>query len=254
MTPQEARIERMRKAGIPIPNQTPVIENYSGAQPQTQNMDKHARLQALKSGANKQKIQQLVKAKSVQGDSGFQGIPEPKMRKNPNNPANKLSSPGMAVKPASFSASGSVNEFSAMEAMMAGDSHYEPSPVSAKAGHGDLAQPILSQDSGYGPTFNPAAMIAAKKAKMQAQQVNSASENQPQGALVNQNQFDINQMKSMMEEIAKSTISEVLNDYTNKGKGRFTYENVGKSKDGSQIIKTGDGLYYKLTEVKLKKN
>lgn len=217
-------------------------------------MDKHARLQALKSGANKQQIQQLVKAKSMQGSSGFQGIPEPKMRKNPNNPANKLSNPGMAVKPASFSKPSSNDDFAAMEAMITGESSYETAPVNTSSGHGDLAQPILSQGSGYGPTFDPVAMLAAKRAKMQASQSASASETQSQATPVNQSQFDINQMKSMMEEIAKNTISDVLSTYTNKNKGKLTYENVGKSKDGSQIIKTEDGTYYKLTEVKLKKN
>ena len=152
----------------------------------------------------------------MQGDSGFQGIPEPKMKKNPNNPANKLSNPGMAVKPASFSKPSSNDDFAAMEAMITGGSSYETAPASASSGHGDLAQPILSQGSGYGPTFDPVAMLAAKRAKMQASQSASASETQSQATPVNQSQFDVNQMKSMMEEIAKNTISDVLSTYTNK--------------------------------------
>ena len=56
---QEERIQKMRERGIPMPiTQIPLNEGAVGMIPVTsQNADKHARLQALKSGANKQQVQ-----------------------------------------------------------------------------------------------------------------------------------------------------------------------------------------------------
>lgn len=263
MTPQELRMKRMKEAGIPMPvTQMPLSEGAASAVPVTaQNADKHARLQALKSGANKQQIQSLVKAKSMQGAGGFQGIPEPTMRKNPNQPG-VASDKKVAVQ--NFQAEAPVSsEFSAMEAMFGG----EPSaqaismqmPTQAPM---NTTQPELTvNQEGYGPDFNPAAMLAKKQAsrasseymkyavapEQHAQAVQQMSAGQSQAG------FDFNNMKKMMEEIARQTISEVLNEYTEKNKSKLTYESLGKSKDGSQLIQTTDGHCYKLVPVKIKR-
>ena len=73
-----------------------------------------------------------------------------------------------------------------------------------------------------------------------------------QNQTVAQESFDFQNMQKMMQEIAKQTISEVLNEYTEKQKNKLTYENYTKTKDGSQVIKT-KGKYYKLTPVKITK-
>jgi hypothetical protein len=270
MTPQEQRIQRMREAGIPVPitQATPLSEGSTSAIPVTaKNQDKHSRLAALKSGANRQKIQNLVKSKSMQGQGGFEGIPEPKMRKNPNHPGNKLSDPSKAIKPESFGAQKPSGEFAAMEAMYGGSGSAQPAPINMNAAPAPTSkQPELTvQDNGYGPDFDPVGMLAAKRANMQQsnqymkhavapelhQEGNQQQVQQPmtQG----QQQFDFQYMQQMMQEIAKNTISEVLSSYTEKNKDKLTYENVTKTKDGSQVIKAQDGNYYKLTQVKLKR-
>lgn len=266
MTPQEQRIQRMREAGIPLPvTQMPLSEGAAGAVPVTAaNQDKHARLAALKSGANRQKVQNLVKAHSMQGDGGFQGIPEPKMKKNPNHPGNKLSDPSKAVKPQeSFGGGAKVSgEFAAMEAMYGGGN----SSAAAINMNAPLAQPQMNttqpelsvQQDGYGPSFDPSGMLAAKRANMQQTNqymqhaVAPELQQQQQPVAQGQQQFDFQYMQQMMQEIAKSTISEVLNSYTEKNKDKLAYENVTKTKDGSQVIKAQDGKYYKLVPVKLK--
>jgi len=265
MTPQEQRIQRMRDAGIPIPvTQMPLSEGSASAIPVTSgNQDKHSRLAALKSGANRQKIQNLVKSKSMQGDGGFQGIPEPKMKKNTNHPGNKLSDPSKAVRPENFGGGQKVSgEFAAMEAMYGGSGSAQPAPINMNAPSpaNNSTQPELTvQENGYGPDFDPQSMLAAKRSNMQ--QTNKymqhavspeLQQEQQQPVAQGQQQFDIKYMQQMMQEIANNTISEVLSSYTEKNKDKITYENVTKTKDGSQVIKAQDGKYYKLVPVRLK--
>jgi len=259
----EERRRRMKEAGIPLPITNPLSEGSAAAIPVTsQNADKHARLQALKSGANRNQVQSLVKATGSQGNAGFQGIPEVKMKKNPNHPGNKLSDPSMAVKPQdNFGPVTPVNdELSAIESMFTGvgaSPAYNPMPAAQNTN-----QPELSiQQDGYGPTFDPVGMLAKKRQQVQGNQyMQFAQQETVQQALAplqemsEQQNFDFQNMKSMMEQIAKNTISEVLNSYTEKNKGKLTYENVDvKTADGTQVIKTQDGKYYKLVPVKLKK-
>lgn len=269
MSALEERKRRMREKGIPMPiTQMNEGGGASNIPITASNQDKHARLAALKSGANRQQVQSLVKSKG--GSQGFQGIPEAKVRKNPNNPANKLSDQKHAVKPAdNFGASAPVsNEFNAMEAMYGGGN--DRSQYSAPQ------QPVLGQQNapmgtrqpelqipqdGIGPSFNPQAMLQKKRA-MEAQNtqpqegydyMQHAVNAQPQAQTQNQSQFDIQYMQQMMQEIAQKTISEVLSEYTEKNQKKgLTYENV-KTKGDAQVIKTQDGKYYKLTPVTLTK-
>lgn len=272
MTQQEERIQKMRERGIPIPiTQIPMNEGAVGTVPITsQNADKHARLQALKSGANKQQVQALVKAKTIQ--NSFEGIPEPSRTRRPQgHPGNQVD-PSKVVPVQNFAASQGSGEFASMEAMMSGtggavapvNMHMQP-PAAM-----NTTQPELQiQENGYGPSFDPVGMLAKKRADMQrgnaymqhslAQgtqlQVEDVSQQQQisqQQPLGQQQQFDIKYIQQMMQEIAKNTISEVLNSYTEKNKDKLTYENITKTKDGSQVIKTQDGQYFKLTPVRLK--
>lgn len=256
---QEERMRRMRERGIPMPiTQIPINEGAIGAVPVTaQNADKHARLQALKSGANKQQIQALVKSKSVQ--NSFEGIPEPSRKKIPQGHIGNQVDPSKVVAVQSFAGAAPISgEFAAMEAMMAGavgaSTSINMQPSSTVM---NTTQPELSiQQDGYGPSFDPMGMLARKRADMQKNntymQHAMAPEQQIQELASNQQNFDIKYMQQMMKEIANNTISEVLNNYTEKNKDKLTYENITKAKDGSQVIKTQDGQYFKLVPVKIK--
>lgn len=262
MTPQEQRIERLKKAGIPLPiTQLPINEGAIDTIPVTaQNADKHARLQALKSGANRQLVQSLVKAKTVQ--NSFEGIPEPSQKRKQQNFQGSGVDPAKKVPVREFAGAAPVSdEFSAMEAMYGGgNTTAQINMNTSRQPQMNTTQPDLTiQEDGYGPAFDPMGMIAAKKASMQRnnpylQHVVAPEAQQNQQVIApGQQQFDFNNIKKMMEEIAKNTISEVLNNYTEKNKDKLTYENVNvKTTDGTKVIKTQDGNYYKLVPVKLK--
>ena len=263
MSPQEDRIRRMREAGIPIPITQIQTEGFGSIPVTSQNADKFARLQALKNGANKQQIQSLVKSKSVK--NSFEGIPEPTKRRVPQgHPGNQVD-PSKVVAVESFAGAAPISsEFAAMEAMYGGggsapiNMNMYQHPANSTM---NTTQPELAiQEDGYGPSFDPMGMLAKKRAEMQqsnsylqhavtAHQVPQIAPGMAQG----QREFDMKYMQQMMQEIAKNTISEVLNSYTEKNKEKLTYEHVNvKTADGTKVIKTQDGKYFKLIPVKLK--
>jgi hypothetical protein len=266
MSTIEEKRARAQRMGIPMPV-TQMNEGGVASVPVTaSNQDKYARLAALKSGANRQKVQNLVKSSSVQGQQGFQGLPEPVMKKNPNHPGNQLSDPSKAV-PVQQNFGGVApvsSEFSAIEAMYGGGNDtaaYSQQPVLAPQNNANMqtSQPELSiPTQAAGPVFDPVAMLQQKR--MQEQHVPQQQSSEylqyavnPQAAQTpQQGQFDFNNMQKMMQEIAKQTISEVLSEFTEKSKKNLTYENV-KTKNGVKVIKTQDGKYYKLTPVTLTK-
>lgn len=248
----EQRKKRMLENGIPLPI-TQVNESVAtNSIPVTNaNADKHARLAALKSGANRSMIKDLVASKGKQ--NSFEPIPEVKQRRNPQPVGKENSVPLQTFQPKSDP------QLSAIESMFDGGSASSQINLNPVAPTG--TQPELSvQQDGYGPAFDPAAMLAEKKAKLQNSEYLKYAVNkdaQPQSVQdvvgTDQQSFDFQNMKKMMEEIAKRTISEVLNDYTEKNKNKLVYENYTKTKDGAQVIKTQDGKFFKLTPVKLKK-
>jgi hypothetical protein len=263
----EEKRARAKRMGIPMPI-TQMSEGVSTSVPVTAaNQDKHSRLAALKSGANRQKVQNLVKSKGSATQGGFEGLPEPTMKKNPNHPGNKLSDPSKAVQVQQNFGGGAQNssEFNAMEAMYGGGNDtaaYSPQPALAQQSNVNIqtSQPELSiPTQAAGPVFDPVAMLQQKR--MQEQHVPQEQQSSkylqyavnPQTPTTPQGQFDFQNMQKMMEEIAKQTISEVLSEYTEKSKSKLTYENV-KTKGDTKVIKTQDGKYYKLTPVALTKN
>lgn len=263
---QEDRIKRMREAGIPMPITKMVNESSISSVPITpQNADKHARLQALKSGANKQSVQALVKANSSQ-QQAFQGIPEVRQNKRPQGNSNQSTPVQTVAVESNFGPIAPVSsELAAIEAMMGGSSSpaYNPHPAQ-QMNMQQTSQPELSVDqNGYGPTFDPVGMLAKKRQQLQQNQYmqfaqqdtveNALAPLQQNLALSEQQNFDFQNMQKMMEQIAKNTISEVLNSYTEKNKDKLTYEKMNtKTSDGSQVIKTQDGKYYKLIPVKVR--
>lgn len=256
----EERIKRMREAGIPMPiTQVSLNEGGVSAAPITpQNADKHARLQALKSGANKQQIQQLVKSEASTGPGGFKPIPEPSFKKNPNNPQNKISSPDKLVKPLENLVPYSPvnNELKMIEDLMAGGSSVvSPIPHNQQSNFSENTTIIPDN---YGPEFNPMAILKSKQELKSKNQYMQYALSQPEEDFVepsNQQNFDFQNMKAMMEQIAKNTISEVLNSYTEKNNSKLTFEyTTMKASDGNKVIKTSDGNYFKVIPVKVKKN
>lgn len=261
----EERRERMAAAGIPMPiTQMPLAEGAASAVPVTpQNADLHSRLAALKSGANKAAVHGIVNSKTGGASQGFQAIPEPKMRKNPNAPG---VAPDKKVAVQNFAGGAPVsNEFAAMEAMMAGAGGGAPIAqpqynMGAQQQLMDNSQPDLAipdDGYGYGPAFNPEGLLAKKRQAMQNNQYMQYAMNQtpqqPQAqSLPDMQNFNFQYMQQMMEQIARQTISEVLNSYTEQNKSKLTYENV-KVKGEDKVIKTQDGKYYKLIPVNLRK-
>ncbi len=262
---QEERIKRMKEAGIPMPITQVIGENSISSIPITsQNADKHARLQALKSGANKQVVQTLVKAQGNQQQS-FQGIPEVKQNRRPQGQSNQTTPVQTVAVESNFGPVAPISgELAAIEAMMGGGAAPSYNPQQ----HIEMTQtmqPQLSVDQdGYGPTFDPVGMLAKKRQQMQQNQYmqfaqqetveNALAPLQQQVSNPNlQQNFDFQNMQKMMEQIAKNTISDVLNSYTEKNKDKLTYERVNvKTNDGNQVIKTQDGKYYKLVPVKIR--
>lgn len=260
---QEERIRRMKEAGIPMPiTQMPLSEGSTAAIPVTSsNVDKHARLQALKSGANKHVVQALVTSKSQQ--QGFEGIPEPKQKRRPQGHPNQGNPVQTVAVENNFGPVAPISgELAALEAMMGGGSPAYNPPIQ-QTNVPQTSQPELSvNQEGYGPDFNPAEMLAKKRQQMQQNQymkfaqeetVNNALAPFSQETINQQQNFDFQNMQKMMEQIAKNTMSEVLNNYADKNKDKLVYEKVNvKTQDGTQVIKTQDGKYYKLVPVKIK--
>jgi hypothetical protein len=269
----EERRRKMMEAGIPMPvSQMPLSEGSVSAVPVTmQNADLHSRLQALKSGAQKHVVQDIIKSTNNGSSQQFQAIPE--VRKGNKVPQVQ---PQNKVPVQSFSGAKPIGgEFAAMDAMYGGGNDYgysQPNINTQAQPYSQIAQqtsqPELSVDqNGYGPEFNPQAILAKKRAQMQqsgnqymqfAVQPEVAAQSMPNHNLSeiapqNQQQFNFEYMQQMMQEIAKNTISEVLSSYTEKQKTKLTYENYTKTSDGHQVIKTGDGQFFKLVPVKIAK-
>jgi hypothetical protein len=253
----EERRRRMQEAGIPMPiTQVPLSEGGVASVPVTpQNADKHARLQALKSGANRTQVQSLVKAQSAQ--QGFQPLEAPKVKRRPD--PNQGPVQAVSVQDSFGPIAPVSGELAALEAMMGGVASaptYNPNMDMHSAPMTSQPDLTISED-GYGPAFDPQAMLA-KKRQQSAQDYTQYAQPQtaqyaPQQAM--QQNFDFQNMQKMMEQIARNTITQVLDSYTERNKEKLTYEHVNvKTNDGTQVIKTQDGQYYKLVPVKVKKN
>lgn len=261
----EERKRRMAEAGIPLPKQMVNEGGISSVPVTSQNADKYAKLQALKKGSNKTQVQQLVKSNNPQS-GGFQGLPEPKLKRAPSgHPSNQIT-PGKSVALENFSSQAPSGEFAALEAMYSsGDNYSQPSQsYSQQPSNQSTTQPELSIDqNGYGPSFDPQSILAKKRSQLQKDNPYMKHAVQPEQHAMDmassdglqiggQQDFNFEYMQKMMQEIAKNTISEVLNSYTEKQKSKLTYENYTKTSDGLQVIKTQEGKLFKLVPVKIK--
>jgi hypothetical protein len=225
-----------------------------------------AKLAAIRNGSAKAELNKFISATGKNAPAGggeFQGIPEPTMRKNPNQPKEEVK-PEFKQKLAEFDTPRHVNqELGAIDALFGGDGPVRGGGTQMMA-HNPLNQEI-SLDSVM-PSFNPHAAIQQKvrnqvptQNQAESPYLKFAGEAPVQNEFVdvgqaNQPGFNVNQLQVMMETIAKGiaekTIRNVLSEYSEQQKGKVFFEYYNKEK---QIIKASDGKYYRLTQVELKK-
>lgn len=223
-----------------------------------------SKLAAIRSGAAKAELSQYINATNKQGgpNGGFQGIPEPKAKKNQQEVKDEFKQ-----KVVSFDApsNGDGGELSAIEAMFGGSDGGSRMTTQHHQGSNMQQAPIpeLSIDSLNMPSFNPQAMSQAKirnQTQAQSQYLKYASESAAQneqfvemGNAVS-SQVNPAQLQMMMETIARGvaekTIRNVLSEYAEQQKGKVYFEYYNKEKS---VIKTPDGKFYRLTQVELKK-
>lgn len=266
MQSREEKIARAKKMGIPMPITDSGVLNEGGVSsvPVTsKNAAAHERIAAIRRGANRGDFSKMINSTKK---GGFEAIPEPKMRKNPNHPANQLSDKKYSVNPDSGAPAANIphnSELAAISNMFeGGSSSYNMPSFNPEAKLSNNQQPDLSiQSDGYGPEFNPTRMISEKRAKMQQSEylkyaVNNEAEQLASSieGSVDTSSFDLNSMKKMMENIAKETMNEMLDSYIKKEGKKTFFENTNvKSNDNNKIIKTSEGKYFKLVPVTIKK-
>jgi hypothetical protein len=274
--------EKFRQMGVPSAGMV-------GGSPQgqvtaaPQNMNKLHLLNQIKRGGKRGEFDKFIKAKTA--NDKFEPIPEPKMRKNPNDKVD----PKYAVKPETFGAK-SNPELNMIEKMFDGGGGMH---IPQDLGYNQMQQrPMttdLSLDNISLPSMpDPSMYLAQKNSEAYQQQMLNANP-QPQmnpnnpyaqytlqghgqqpvmdmgaGGMPAEMQSDMSaqqqyaqqaNMKAMMEQIAQSmaerTIKQFLNEYA---QGKNLYETTNyKTKDGHKVIKTADGRYYKLTPVRINK-
>lgn len=232
-----------------------------------------AKLAAIKNGSARAELSKYIHAdgKNAPGSHEFQGLPEPKMKKNPNAKKETVD-PRYKQELASFNtpSQGGNSEFAAIEMMMGGGdsparmtSHnpnpqqlYQQNPMEM-----DLSlDPSTGEMAGmkYMPQFNPHAVLQQKKAMMQQNHASQMNMQQEEFVLANNaamsnSGLNMQTMQFMMETIAKGiaekTIRSVLNEYTQQEKNKNYFEFYKGRKD---IIKTSDGKLFRLTQVEVK--
>lgn len=262
------RQEMLKKIGVP--NAGKMI-NESIVATNSANMGMAQKLAAIRSGAAKAELNKYITATGQNAPTGageFQEIPEPKMRKNPNQVKEEIK-PEHKQQLQNFEAPrASSQELSAIDSLFGGDG-----PTRMPSSNGQMAQAPMNSELSLDnvldtkmPTFNPHAIIQNKiRNNTQAAPnpyLKYASDTLPVGAEqfvdvsapVQQPQVNVAQLQSMMETIAKGiaekTIRSVLSEYSEQHKSKVYFEYYNKEKG---IIKTPDGKYYRLQQVELKK-
>lgn len=255
------RQEMLKKMGVPKAGQMVNESVVAGAA----NSSMAAKLAAIKKGAAKADFNKHISATSKSssngpGMEGFQGIPEPKMKKGPKG-QNEEVKPEYKQKLEDFGGPAVANnhELASIDALFGGDGGHSRGAATA------TQHPInneISMDYGGMPTFNPNAF----KQKMQAKAAQTNSEPNPYLQYANegsmqmeqfetvQPQFNMQNLQIMMEKIARGvaekTIKNVLSEYSEQQKSKLQFEWYNKDK---QVIKMADGKLYQLTPVQIRK-
>lgn len=265
------RQEMFRKMGAPNAGKV-ISETAVNGGGQANSMA--AKLKAIQSGAAKADFSKYVNASTKGGSSaapgmgGFQGIPEPKMRKGPKEEVNPEYKQNLAEFSAPMSSGNS--ELDAIDAMFGGGSSRAMSTQSH--GNNNDFHINMDIDSAVMPSFNPQAALQ-NKARQASQMMSQNQDNtylkfasnnpQPQNQYQPQQtqqvqdfggQLNMQAMQIMMETIAKGiaekTIRNVLNEYTNQQKSKAQFEYYNREKG---IVQTPDGKLYKLQPVEIRK-
>lgn len=245
------------------------------------NSEMAAKIAAIKSGAARGAVSNVIKAIEGGTNGGGPGGVSRDFKPLQDNSKNKFAkeqvNPEYSQKVENFDLPGGrSSELSAIESMFGSDG---PSRGSSRQnmGHQQFSQNPLNTelhlDDIVMPSFNPHAAIQQKAMKQQQQQQQNnmaqspylkfASDNPiqqdffedvaPQGQQQGMN-FNMNALQMMMETIAKGiaekTIRTVLNEYTEQQKSKVFIEKFDKERN---IIKTSDGKYYRVTQVEPKK-
>jgi hypothetical protein len=256
------RQEMLKKMGAPKAGQMIKESVVAGAA----NSSIAAKLAAIKSGGAKADFNKYINATSKPGvggsdASGFQGLPEPKIKKGPKS--HEEIKPEYKQKLEDFGGPGVANnhELSSIDALFGGDGGSSRGHASNVSNH-----PInneMSMDYGGMPTFNPNAFKQKMQSKAaQTNEVGNSPYLQFAGEPPVQNeqfetvqpQFNMNQLQMMMEKIARGvaekTIKNVLSEYSEQQKSKLQFEWYNKEKS---VIKMADGKLYQLTPVQIKK-
>lgn len=270
------RQEAFRKMGAPNAGRV-MIESAVGSNSMA------AKLAAIKSGAAKSEFNKFMNAtgknapNGAGGANGFDALPEPKIKKNPNV-QNETVKPEYSQKLEDFSAprSSGNQELDAINAMFGGDGGGSSMRTNPNQGRSNDFQMNLDIDSAYMPSFNPHQALAKKAMEMQQQQFQQQNTNpylkhaqqnsiqqefMPNSSYNMENQMN-NQMgnmnmanfQMMMETIAKGvaekTMRNILNEFSNQQKSKLQFEYYNREKG---IVKGADGKLYKLTPVEVKR-
>lgn len=238
-------IEKFKKNGIPLP--LSLTESNVVTTTNTSNLDLLKKIENMKRGSNKQVIKDMINSDKT--DTAVFS-PLPTARKN--NPQNQKQ--GTTVEVQKF-APKSDPELSAIENLFGGgggfstDDYFEKSPAAN-----------MEQNTGISDV-NFKSMPSLDDALAKKKQSFMSYANNNQQAPVQQEQksqeidsFNFNNLKKLMEEVARDTMEKVLDEYTEKKKNKHLYEVVTvDSRDGKTIIKTETGQHFKLTPVEVVK-
>lgn len=254
------RQEMLKKMGAPKAGQMIKESVVAGAA----NSSIAAKLAAIKSGGAKADFNKYINATSKPGGGsgdGFQGLPEPKMKKGPKS--NEEVKPEYKQKLEDFGGPAIANnhELSSIDALFGGDGGSSRGHAATMSNH---SHPINSEiDYGGMPTFNPNAF--KQKMQSKAAQTNEIDNSpylkfageppvQNEQFETMQPQVNMNQLQMMMEKIARGvaekTIKNVLSEYSEQQKAKLQFEWYNKEKN---VIKMPDGKLYQLTPVQIKK-
>lgn len=252
------RQDMLKKMGVPNAGKV-VMESVVNTGGGASNVA--ARIAAIRNGSAKQELDKYIAATAKGGtdtsvgpnkSTGFQALPEPKIKKGPNQEVK----PEYKQKLEDFDGpvASTNSELSSIEALFGGggstrttgsnENQFQQNPVNME----------LDITSARMPAFNPHAALQKKLRETQSQNTGQ-EEFVPinNGNLTAQPQFNVQQLQTMMETIAKGiaekTIKNVLSEYSEQQKNKNYFEYFNKEKG---VIKMADGKLYRLTQVQLK--
>lgn len=243
-------IEKFKKNGIPLP--LSLTESNVVTTTSTANIDLLKKIENLKRGSNRQAVRDIISSQA-NDTTTFSPIPTTKRNNQPNN-QQKDKKP--AVELQKFTPK-SDPELSAIENMFSGGGGgFSTDDYIERDININLEQNNSITDVSFKsmPDFESA--LAKKKqgfTQYATQNNQQPQSQQPQSQQVQEmDTFNFNNLKKIMEEVARDTMEKVLDEYTEKKKNKHFYEVViVDGKDGRTVIKTETGQHFKLVPVEV---